>query len=252
MTVSKQLICVCVCAMLAACSTSRYQQQVDSTPVYSEVISRLPEPKPIREPLSKRGNSPEYQVWGKTYKVNFDTADYQEAGIASWYGQKFHGYETSNGEIFNVYEFTAAHKHLPLPSYVRVTNQANGSSLVVRVNDRGPFHGNRVIDLSYAAAVRLGFADNGTAPVLVEMLAAPYLDADYKFIQVAAFSALDNAQRLQEELKTWLEEAVYINQEVHGDEILHKVRIGPVKPDRLSEVQTILLSKNLTGGLVLP
>lgn len=252
MIVSKRLITIGLCVFMVACSTSRYQQQVDSTPVYREMISRLPEPNPVREPLSRRGNAPQYQVWGQSYQVSFDVADYKASGTASWYGQKFHGHETSNGEIFDVYQFTAAHKNLPLPSFVRVTNQANNQSLIVRVNDRGPFHGDRLIDLSYAAAVRLGFADQGTAEVTVEMVAAPYLDSDYKFIQVAAFSALDNAQKLQQELESWVEEAVYINQENRNGEILHKVRIGPVLPDRLSQLQNLLLAKNLSSGLVLP
>ena len=156
--------------LLAACSTSRYQQDVDSTPVYKDLIQRLPEPNPVREPLSRRGNPDQYEVWGQTYQVSKGLQEYKEIGVASWYGQKFHGHETSNGERFDVYQFSAAHKSLPLPAYVRVTNLENKKSLIVRVNDRGPFHENRIIDLSYAAAVRLGFADSGTAEVEVEMV----------------------------------------------------------------------------------
>ena len=122
-------LCLGISLILSACSTSRYQQDKDSTPVYNELVHRLPEPEPKREPLSLRGNMDSYEVWGKTYQVKKHLKQYQQQGIASWYGQKFHGHETSNGERFDVYEFSAAHKSLPLPSYVRVTNLDNQKSI---------------------------------------------------------------------------------------------------------------------------
>jgi rare lipoprotein A len=225
---------------------------VDSTPVYKDIIQRLPEPKPIREPLSLRGNPEQYEVWGQTYQVNRGMTEYKEIGIASWYGQKFHGHETSNGERFDVYQFSAAHKSLPLPAYVRVTNLENQKSLVVRVNDRGPFHGNRIIDLSYAAAVRLGFADSGTAKVQIEMLAAPIMDNDYRTLQVGAFSSAASASSFKQKLAALFNEKVYVNQENRGGQILHKVRIGPVSPSRINEIQTTLQQNQYNSGLILP
>ncbi|MFT6261778.1 MAG: rare lipoprotein A, partial [Bermanella sp.] len=183
--------------LLQACSTSRYKQAIDSTPVFHDQIVTLIEPIPKREGLSRRGNAYSYEVWGKTYEVDRYIKEYSASGTASWYGQKFHGHDTSNGEKFDVYKFTAAHKSLPLPSYVRVTNSANQKSLIVRVNDRGPFHGDRLIDLSYAAAVRLGFADSGTANVEIELVAAPLTEGEYEHLQVAAFQAKSLAVKLQ-------------------------------------------------------
>jgi rare lipoprotein A len=130
-------------------------------------VHLIPEPEVRAEPRSKYGNRSPYTVLGKRYTV-LDTAEgYDETGIASYYGRKFHGRRTSNLEVYDMYAFTAAHKTLPLPSYARVTNLANGESVVVRVNDRGPFHEGRIIDLSYAAAVKLGVDRTGTARVEV-------------------------------------------------------------------------------------
>ena len=121
-----------------------------------ERISTPSDAKPKSEPLSKRGNMPSYEVFGKRYYTMKSAKGYVERGIASWYGSKFHGRKTSNGETYDMHAMTAAHTRLPLPTYVRVTNLENGRSTVVRVNDRGPFKKNRIIDLSYAAATKLG------------------------------------------------------------------------------------------------
>ncbi|MCR9276368.1 MAG: septal ring lytic transglycosylase RlpA family protein [Pseudomonadaceae bacterium] len=131
-------------------------------------LASLPDPIPRAELPSRYGNPASYIVHGKKY-TTWDSAEgYREEGLASWYGTKFHGRRTSSGEPFNMYALTAAHRHLPVPTYVRVTNLDNQRSTIVRVNDRGPFHPHRIIDLSYAAAVKLGFEDHGTARVLVE------------------------------------------------------------------------------------
>ena len=114
------------------------------------------------------GNKSPYVVFGKTYEIMPDSLEYLEIGIASWYGKKFHGQLTANGETYDMYQLSAAHKTLPLPTVVRVTNLDNGKRVTLRVNDRGPFHADRVIDLSYRAAIELGFVDEGTAPVVVE------------------------------------------------------------------------------------
>lgn len=174
MTLKAVALLLIVNVSLIGCSTtgtssSRYQHHQDFAPS-SKRIAHLSEPTPRNEAPSKQGNKPIYQVWGKSYRVLPSANGFTQVGTASWYGMKFHGHKTANGEIYDVYKFSAAHKNLPLPTYVRVTNLANGKNVVVRVNDRGPFHGNRIIDLSYAAAIRIGMHKQGTARVKVEAL----------------------------------------------------------------------------------
>jgi rare lipoprotein A len=134
-----------------------------------EILASLPDAVPRAEPLHRHANKP-YTVLGKSYTPMRAPQPYKITGIASWYGRKFHGQKTSSGEIYDMYAMTAAHPTLPIPSYARVTNPANGKSVVVRVNDRGPFLHNRVMDLSYAAAWKLGYIGNGSAKVTVELL----------------------------------------------------------------------------------
>ena len=143
--------------------------EADTVPDYVPDVDAIPEPEVRAEPRSRAGNK-SYSVLGKRYHVLDSAHGYAEEGLASYYGKKFHGRRTSNQEVYDMYAFTAAHKSLPLPSFARVTNLDNGRSVVVRVNDRGPFHAGRVIDLSYAAAVKLGYRDRGTARVRVEAL----------------------------------------------------------------------------------
>ncbi len=151
-------------------SGGRYAMSGDAYPVAPPDVSRVPDAVPRLEPLSRGGNRSTYEVWGKTYSVLPDARGYARQGTASWYGEKFHGYATSNGEIYDMYKMTAAHRSLPLPSFVRVTSLENGRSVIVRVNDRGPFHNDREIDLSYAAAARLDILDRGTGRVKVEAI----------------------------------------------------------------------------------
>ncbi|MEO5962797.1 MAG: septal ring lytic transglycosylase RlpA family protein [Thermomonas sp.] len=141
----------------------------DTVPDEIPDVDAIPEPEVRNEPRSRGGNR-DYSVLGKRYQVMGESDGYVETGLASYYGKKFHGRRTSSQEVYDMYAFTAAHKTLPLPSFARVTNLDNGKSIVVRVNDRGPFHAGRVIDLSYAAAVRLGYRDRGTARVEVRAL----------------------------------------------------------------------------------
>lgn len=143
-----------------------------------EDISALPEAVPKFEPRSHYGNRTPYTVLDETYNVLPSAKGYVERGIASWYGSKFHGRATSNFEAYDMYQFTGAHKTLPLPSYVRVTNLDNGRSAIVRINDRGPFHQGRLIDLSYAAAIKLGVNVKGTAPVEVRAIDTDDMDSD--------------------------------------------------------------------------
>lgn len=129
----------------------------------------IPDPEPQVEPYSKRGNNP-YVVFGKNYTPITDERPFKQSGVGSWYGKKFHGQKTSSGEIYDMYKMTAAHPTLPIPSYVRVTNLNNGKQVIVRVNDRGPFHSSRIIDLSYIAALKLGYLDKGSSQLEVERL----------------------------------------------------------------------------------
>lgn len=140
----------------------------DSGPERILAVDHIPDAQPIAEPRTKAGNVSPYTVAGKTYHVLDSSDRFTQTGYASWYGKKFHGRKTSNGEIYNMYAMTAAHKTLPIPTFVRVTNLENQRSVIVRVNDRGPFHSDRIIDLTYTAARKLGFAQKGTAKVRVD------------------------------------------------------------------------------------
>ena len=146
---------------------SRYSMHEDAHPEDDIDVRDISNAVPRYEPYSRRGNPRSYKVFGKTYNVLDTHVGYSDTGFASWYGKKFHGHETSNGEIYDMYKMTAAHKNLPIPSYVKVENLENNKEVIVRVNDRGPFHSGRIIDLSYAAAKKLGYKDNGTAKVRV-------------------------------------------------------------------------------------
>ncbi|WP_240125562.1 septal ring lytic transglycosylase RlpA family protein [Thermomonas alba] len=162
----------------------------DSVPDEIPDVDAIPEPEVRDEPRAPTGNR-DYVVLGKQYRVLDDASGYVEEGIASYYGNKFHRRRTSSGEVYDMYAFTAAHKTLPLPSFARVTNLENGKSVIVRVNDRGPFHPGRVIDLSYAAAVKLGYRDKGSARVRVEAL-TPVQGGDLAQRTKAPGSALDD------------------------------------------------------------
>jgi rare lipoprotein A len=162
-------------------------------------VDLIPEPDVRDEPHSRYGNRSPYTVLGKTYRVLDSAEGYDETGIASYYGNKFHGRRTSNLEVYDMYAFTAAHKTLPLPSFARVTNLANGRSVIVRVNDRGPFHDGRIIDLSYAAAVKLGVDRTGTARVEVQGL-MPGEDAHVGYDAVASATSIAPAPPLSPEI----------------------------------------------------
>ncbi|MGP9798062.1 septal ring lytic transglycosylase RlpA family protein [Halomonas sp. 86] len=157
-------------ASTTASGGGRYAMHGDAYPVAPPDVSTVPDAVPRNEPRSAGGNRPTYEVWGEKYHVMPDASGYAKQGLASWYGEKFHGYATSNGEIYDMYKMSAAHRSLPLPTFARVTSLDSGQSVIVRVNDRGPFHSDREIDLSYAAAARLGILDNGTGRVKVEAI----------------------------------------------------------------------------------
>jgi len=162
---------LCVAALLAACASgpSRSPSRDGPEAKTPPDLARVPDAQPQVEPIRPGGPNKPYEVLGKDYTPQRDDSPLAERGLASWYGRKFQGKRTASGEVYNMYAMTAAHKTMPIPSYARVRNPANGREVIVRVNDRGPFHPGRVIDLSYTAAMKLGVLD-GVAPVEVERI----------------------------------------------------------------------------------
>jgi rare lipoprotein A len=244
---------------LAGCALHR--NSTDSAPAQQINLATIPDAVPQHEPRSERGNPAFYQVNGHTYHLLANANNYAERGVASWYGTKFHGRATSSGETYDMYKMTAAHRTLPIPCYLQVTNLQNGQQVVVRVNDRGPFHANRIIDLSYAAAKKLGITGNGTGLVAIRSItpaagrqrnAKPVTIAatatrDEKkenvqiFVQAGAFSSRENAEQLQQQL-TALVEPQHITAKFDQGDKLYRVRIGPLatveEADRLTQLIT--------------
>jgi len=251
-----------IITMLAVAACGGGKVRGDGPPSGSVRIPDLPgDAVPRPEPRSKYGNGPVYEVLGKRYTVMNTAKDYQERGVASWYGKKFHGNLTSNRETYNMYAMTAAHKTLPLPTYVRVRNLRNDKSIIVRVNDRGPFVHNRIIDLSYAAALKLDMVRDGTS--LVEVTAInfdkpagprptrstvtgqpsqtdapansgatgeppPAIMSNLVYVQVGAFGDRANAERRLGALSLAGIEKAFIHEERTPERTLYRVRIGPV------------------------
>ncbi len=216
-------------------------------------VSNVPEAVPKPEPLARYGNHSPYTVLGRSYSVLPSAQGYVERGIASWYGVKFHGRLTSTREPYDIYQMTAAHKTLPLPSYVRVTNLETGKSLLVRVNDRGPFHENRIIDLSYAAAVQLGIQAKGTGLVEVRAIDPAHPEQDSAalrpsiglhrvYVQVGAFDDRDNARRLKERLEELDFDDVFLDRVLVTGRVLHRVRIGPARDTAEADALTTRLA----------
>jgi len=177
---------------------------------------------PKYEPISRYGNPDSYQVMGKHYEVMTNSTGYKSRGIASWYGTKFHSVRTSSGEKYDMYALTAAHKTLPLPSYIKVKNLTNGRELVVRVNDRGPFHESRILDLSYAAAAKLGLFPKGTALVEIEALKTTQQSLHY-YLQAGAFESPQLAAALSTQLGKLTTSPVYVQN--HQNRYI--VQVGP-------------------------
>lgn len=220
----------------------RYVQKQDGAPVKQKTIS-FKEPKPANEPLSRYGNPTEYYVDGRTYEVMKSSSGYKTRGVASWYGTKFHKQRTSSGEPYDMYVMTAAHKTLPLPTYIRVKNLSNGREAIVRVNDRGPFHSDRILDLSYAAAVKLGVYPKGTAPVEIETLMGPAGKAHY-YLQAGAFTTEILAKRLKEKLAKISSSPVFI--EHYGPHYV--VRVGPFADKYMADNLKMKLVSNGVSG----
>ena len=241
-----------VAATIALCACLSTPQQPGTLPAPPPAAvtpplapDTVPDATPRTEPRSRNGNPPFYDVLGKRYFVLSSNVGYVERGVASWYGPGFHKIRTSTGEIYDMYGMTAAHKTLPLPAYVRVTNLQNGRSIVVRVNDRGPFVGNRIIDLTYTAAAKLDMLRNGTAMVEVRSVDSPAslsvaadapaaapaaIAAPTLFVQAGAFSDPANAERLAEKLRGHNYGNIFVRDDQIAGRRMYRVRIGPV-PD---------------------
>jgi rare lipoprotein A len=194
----------------------------------------LPDAVPKAEPRAQLGNPPFYEVYGQRYTLLESGRGYRERGVASWYGPDFHGVRTSIGESYDMYSMTAAHKTLPLPAYARITNLRNGRSVVVRINDRGPFKANRIVDLSYAAALKLDMVRDGTTLVEVQELEpdgppAPAPPPSEIYAQAGAFAVADNAERLRDRLAAAGVGPVFLRSDAIGGRTLFRVRIGPIE-----------------------
>jgi rare lipoprotein A len=224
----------CLAAVLAGCSSAPPYEEAAPQPAPPQApaakggyykddgphenppanLAQVPDAVPRVEPLHRYANRP-YTVFGRQYQPLARLQPFRQRGLASWYGKRFHGQKTASGEVYDMYAMTAAHPTLPIPSYVRVTHVASGRSVVVRVNDRGPFHPGRVIDLSYAAALRLGYIQAGHAEVELESILPGERQAQSSslYVQLGAFSSRENAEslhaRVAQEL-AWLKDAVQV------------------------------------------
>ena len=270
------LYLMAILAVIDACSSAspppaknpnagRYSIMQDRAPAKPIDIINIPEvvPEPVVRTIA--GNRSPYTVLGKSYFVLPSEEGYSERGIASWYGEKFHGHKTSNGEVFDMYQVSAAHKSLPIPSFLRVTNLENNRSIIVRVNDRGPFHGNRIIDLSYAAALKLGYADIGTARVQLDAIITEKLSSDSvsigniepkalspvsrvliknQYLQIAALSSRESATELLANVEEVIDEPVFINTMKNpAGKTLYRVRVGPIgDPAELENISRKLVA----------
>jgi rare lipoprotein A len=224
----------------AGAKKSRYQMDHDATPTNPPDLSKLQDAKPRYEPYSRQGNKP-YIVFGIPYDVMETSEGYRETGRASYYGSKFHGHLTSNGEVYDMYSMSAAHKTLPLPSYVRVTNLDNNKAVIVRVNDRGPFHSERIIDLSYGAAYKLGMVNHGVGRVQLEAIYIPEprsgLLADggaagqRHYIQIVASR---DKQRLNQ-LGRKLESQYQLTARLQSVQDFYRLQLGPIGQGQIAD-----------------
>jgi rare lipoprotein A len=258
------LFLLLLCQLLAACTTP-WPEPSDGRPLRDISAEAVVDAKPGTDPVLAAGNTSPYRVNGVEYRVLASSQGYRERGLASWYGSKFHGRKTANGEVFDAYAATAAHRSLPLPSYLRVTNLDTYQSMVVRVNDRGPFHADRIVDLSYGAAVKLGFAEQGTARVELVAISVQGTDdlrtdpefadwrSDYRFLQVGSFSEERSAVALQQQLAAQLSAAVEISEFQRDDGAWYRVRIGPLEDRRrLQEIQAQLVQLGYLNVRAMP
>lgn len=266
---------IVVAVFVSACSTTPPVIQ-DGGPTKPVDVSHIPNAKPQPVVRTRAGNAKVYTVLGKTYRTLNSSKGYRERGVASWYGTKFHGNRTANGEVYDMYAMTAAHKTLPILSYVRVTHVGNGRSVVVKINDRGPFHGNRLIDLSYAAARKLGVDQTGTALVDVvditpdsnnsaSTVSAVALSQSAQsvntsvtpsqvsfpqklYLQLGAFREVAGASSLKSRLLAVLSAPVNI---IEGKDRLHRVTLGPTaNKQQILDWRRVLQANGLGLGYI--
>ena len=243
LSVAKIITLTGLFTLISACSTA--PEKKHAAPKRSpEELANVPDAVPKVEPKSELGNMKTYEVFGKRYYVLDSSDGFTQEGIASWYGPDFHGKKTSSGEIYDMYAMTAAHKTLPLPSYLEVKNLENGRKIVVRVNDRGPFHDNRIVDLSYTGAIKLDMVAKGTALVEIRAInprtykrgGAPVVTRSRSqeqrspldfYIQVGVFSDYGNATRMKDKLLA-LDAPVRIEEAMLNGAAAFRVKIGPL------------------------
>lgn len=261
--------------------SARYTITQDRAPTGNFDASGLSDAVPVYHAPVSAGNKSSYTVWGKQYSVMNSNDGYVARGTASWYGEKFHGHKTSNGETFDMYKMSAAHKSLRIPGYARVTNVDNNRSVIVRVNDRGPFHGDRLIDLSYAAAKKLGYQSRGTARVQVESITvkpngsmfiagqpfnpsgqapvqpAPKTDStdaasNGLFVQLGSFGSRNPAEKLQNRAKSVLSDPVRVRAVDTASGRFHRVQVGPFQDEGSArKTQNLLEAKGFSQSIVL-
>lgn len=243
---------------LSACSTVRN----DGAPKGHFDAHNVPDAIPKVEPLSKYGNPKSYVVLGKRHYVLQNAKGYSKVGFASWYGTKFNGKLTSTRETYNLYSMTAASPDLPIPTYVRVTNLSNGKSCIVKVNDRGPFVANRIIDLSYVAATKLGYANHGTALVRVTAIdpvmwaqqqkaipaASPSEPSEF-YLQVGAFANRENAQSYEQRIAQLTNVPAQIKPGESNASPIYRVQLGPLAADESNLVREKLENAGLAPGI---
>lgn len=275
---ARSLVILAVPLLLYGCSVGPVSSpSKDSGPRQQRDYSHVPDAVPRHEEQTRAGNPPTYVVNGRRYTLLANNRGYVERGYASWYGKKFHGRKTSNGETYDMYAMTAAHKTLRIPAYAQVTNLSNGRRVVVRINDRGPFHDDRIIDLSYAAASRLGFVNDGVTMVEVRVLnpgtplppaqvavvmdtpapglegnptattATPAAGTDSKalYLQMGSFISRENAEKLRARLTMNNLEGVQVQHYTVDRQSVFRVRIGPLKSSE--EADRVALQINRLG-----
>lgn len=255
------LTIVALCFTLTACSSSndtaaskqdtdpknmdpnkgRYALKNDKLPLNPPNVDHVPNATPKYEPYSRRGNKP-YMVYGESYSVMNTGQGFSETGRASWYGEKFHGFETSNGEPYDMYAMSGAHKTLPLPSYAQITNLDNNKQVIIRVNDRGPFHSDRILDLSYAAAYKLGMLGTGTARIKLDVIyvgslaatssaVADAQDAGNHYIQLVASKDQLKLNKMAKEL----EQKYQVQTRVQAANNMYRLQLGPIGQPELAD-----------------
>ena len=259
-------ITLCIGCATESPKKRRYALKFDKAPTNANIakLKKTPNAIPKVEPKSKCGNPPSYVVFNKKYYPMTSNKGYKARGKASWYGVKFHGHKTSSGELFDMYSMSAAHKTLPLPTYLQVTNLHNGKKVIVKVNDRGPFHGNRILDLSYAAAAKLDMLKTGTTNVEIEAIdpkkfnryktpktlaPPPTTLASTKnasYLQLGSFTNRKNAENLLDKLKRLSITQAKIQKSSSAKNTSYLVKVGPIKNHK--EAQRIK-SKLLRAGL---